>query len=219
VNKPFRDLKIAGVRTKESFVVKGNVVRIYLRLDGNPPLGWSYTFSQVWQVASYPQKAPAGADGDSIWVDCVPNELKALHLTELERAVATTNARFRDWQQEKEAARSKLEGLDSATKTQLDDLGKTFDKEPPPIIIEKKRSRIAMWLGVFCIYWLITGFVVFLWIAAKGERTANRAPVILGWLFVLLVCALLAYADFRRGRKARGKRNDTSGSRLAETTP
>src|SRR5438309_11862355 len=94
--RSFRDLKLIGLDTKRSHAIAGGIVRIFFRLSGPPPLGWSYTFTTTWQALADPLKPPTGVDGDTIWIDCIPEEVGTYHLEKLENAVEQANQDYRE---------------------------------------------------------------------------------------------------------------------------
>ena len=94
--KSLRDLKLIGLDAERSHAIAGGMVRIYFRLSGPPPLGWSYVFMTTWQTLIYPLKRPTGVDGDSIWIDCIPEEVGTHHLERLESAVEQSNKKYRE---------------------------------------------------------------------------------------------------------------------------
>jgi hypothetical protein len=125
--KPFQDLRITGLLSERCYVVEGSILRIYLQFSDTPPLGWSYMFSLVWQAVQYPAKRPAGVEGDTIWIECAPNEVKQYHLAELEGAVAQTNEYYRSSQVESVVAEQQEEELDSQIQAQLDELANSLN--------------------------------------------------------------------------------------------
>ena len=50
----------------------------------------------TWQTLIYPLKRPTGVDGDSIWIDCIPEEVGTHHLERLESAVEQSNKKYRE---------------------------------------------------------------------------------------------------------------------------
>lgn len=126
MTKPFEDVKIIGLVSERCYVVEGHILRIYLQFSATPPLGWSYMFSMVWKTVLYPAKCRAGVDGDAIWVECAPKEVKEYHLAELEGAVAQTNEYYRSSQVECVAAEAQEAELDGQIRAQLDELANSL---------------------------------------------------------------------------------------------
>lgn len=127
MTKPFHDVRITGLLSERCYVIEGSILRIYLQFSDAPPLGWSYMFSMVWQTVLYPAKCPAGVEGDTIWIECAPNEVKQYHLAELEGAVAQTNEYYRSSQAQSIAAEQQEEELDSQIRAQLDELANSLN--------------------------------------------------------------------------------------------
>ncbi len=74
----------------------------------------------------YPLKLHAGVEGDSIWIECDPEQVGPTHLKKLEKAVAQTNAKYRQGAQQ-QAVNTRCEAqLDSRMQSQLDDLNRTL---------------------------------------------------------------------------------------------
>jgi len=48
----FRDVSISDILDERSYAVEGNVLRIYLKLAGPPPVGWAFMFNTVWESVS-----------------------------------------------------------------------------------------------------------------------------------------------------------------------
>jgi hypothetical protein len=136
MNKPFHDLGITGLISERCHAVEGSILRIHLRLSDVPPLGWSYLFSQAWQVVEYPGKRSVGIEGDAIWIECAPEEVRACHLEKLEYSIAETNARFRSQHQRKEATVQNQRELGRQTQAKLEALARSFapasDSSNPP---------------------------------------------------------------------------------------
>lgn len=139
LSKPFKDITITGhVLEDRCYIVRDTVLRVYLQLSGTPPLGWAFMFSSCWQAlkeaktegclqASGSEAKPlAGVEGDSIWVECAPEELPGRYLPTLEKCVAQANAFFRPSLQQKAMARQAKRQLDLRARTQLRELRQTL---------------------------------------------------------------------------------------------
>ena len=122
----FQDLGITGLIRERCYAIEGALLRIHLRLSEPPPLGWSYLFTQVWQTVDYPGKRPVGIEGDALWIECAPEEVRANHLPQLEQALAQTNARYRAQHLQKQIAAERQRELSRQTHLKLDALAGSF---------------------------------------------------------------------------------------------
>ena len=122
----FQDLGITGLIGERCYAIEDSILRIHLRLSNAPPLGWSYLFTQVWQATEYPGKRPVGIEGDALWIECAPEEVRACHLPQLEQALAQTNARYRAQHLQKEIAAERQRELSRQTHMKLDELARSF---------------------------------------------------------------------------------------------
>jgi hypothetical protein len=116
VKDVFDDLRIVGVFTEKCYVTQNPVCRVYLELSAFPPLGWAYTLARAWEGVCYSGKPNVGTEGKSIWIECRPDEMRAVHLPWLERAIAQANDVARRSCQQRAAARSRE--LEAAAESQ-----------------------------------------------------------------------------------------------------
>ena len=123
----FEELRITGVNRERSYIIEAPILRIYLQLSHAPPLGWSYMFSVVWQGVDYPARRPAGVEGDAVWIECDPEEVRGCHLPELESAVAQTNATYEASVQQSAIAKQHKKALNLHSRAQLDELSESLD--------------------------------------------------------------------------------------------
>lgn len=91
MNAPFHDLSIAGLQEDRCYRVEGAGVRIFLQLSEAPPVGWSYLFIRAWQAMAHPLERRVGIEGDVIWIECAPAELRESQLPELQAAITQAN--------------------------------------------------------------------------------------------------------------------------------
>ena len=141
MSKPFKDITITGnVLEDRSFIVRDSVLRIYLQLSDTAPLGWAYMFTNCWQALKE-ARPPAGIEGDSVWIECVPAELPEHHLPALEKCAAQTNECFRPSLRQKAVAQQAKRQLDLQARTQLQELRRILElpvaapepKQPGPL--------------------------------------------------------------------------------------
>jgi hypothetical protein len=144
--KPVQDLKIAGLDTEHSHAIAGGMVRIYFRLSRPPPLGWSYIFTTTWNGVDYPLKRPAGVESDTIWIDCVPEEVGTHHLERLVSAVEQTNATYRYEARQQGIKASRQAELDAQLRSKLLDLNRTL--YPADGVVDTSAPP-RFWPGVF----------------------------------------------------------------------
>ena len=124
--KAFQGLTIKRLDAGRSHAIAGAMARIYFQLSEPPPLGWSYTFTTIWQSLTYPSKCQAGVESDTIWIECVPEEVATYHFGQLEDAVAQTNAMFRQRAQEQAFLAGRNAQSDAELQARLEDLSRTL---------------------------------------------------------------------------------------------
>lgn len=112
---PFQDLRISGLHLERCHVANYPIIRIYLKLSARPPLGWAYIFTSAWNSTVYDLKPPAGVEDGAIWIECALEELRELHLTQLEQVLAQANATYRATQRQKALTVRSQRQLDSQT--------------------------------------------------------------------------------------------------------
>lgn len=125
----FDDLRVVGVATDRCYVIEGSLVRVYFRLSNSPPAGWSYLFSTAWQEGQFSLKRFAGVDGDAIWMDCVPEQIKPEDLNKLEKAVAQANTKYRAKAQEQSLSAERQAEIEARLHAQLAELNRALSPE------------------------------------------------------------------------------------------
>jgi hypothetical protein len=125
---PFENLFITSLLRDRCFPVQGPIVRVYLQLSRPPPLGWPSMFTVAWQNISYPEKRPAGVEGDSLWIECIPGEVMTLHIEHLAQGVAEANASHRLTLRDQAMEQIKQMELNTMIAAQLDDLGAVLNQ-------------------------------------------------------------------------------------------
>ena len=142
LSRPFKELRITcSILEDRCYTIHGDVVRIYLQLSHTPPLGWSFMFTSLWQMEEPNGARPrAGVEGDAIWIECSPAEMRASYLPELECVVGQANACFRPSLQQKAAALATQQRLDDKARSQLHDLRCSLDPAPP---LARKGTRFG----------------------------------------------------------------------------
>jgi len=154
--KSLRNLALIGLDTERSYAIAGQMVRIYFRLSGPPPLGWSYIFTTIWNEVIYPSKRPAGVESDRIWIDCIPEEVAAYHLERLESAVAQTNARYREGTRQQAFIASHQTELEAQLRSKLQDLSQTLYPEVEPV---EHDALPGHWASAFLAKLMVVSFL------------------------------------------------------------
>jgi hypothetical protein len=94
----FNDISLRETVLKDrSHPIDGSpLFRVYLQLSGFAPDRWGACFDTFWnRVVFYSMKRHTGVEGDALWIECVPEEVKSHHLAQLHRAVSETNKAYR----------------------------------------------------------------------------------------------------------------------------
>ena len=143
-NKAFQSLKIIRLATECCHTTKGDLFRIYFQLSESPPLGWAYIFTTVWRSVTYPMKRQTGVERDTIWIDCIPNEVATCHLRHLEYAIAQTSAIYIQEAQEQGRNAARQAELHAQFRSKLEELSQTLYPEVVPQF--QFGSMIAKWL-------------------------------------------------------------------------
>jgi len=154
--KKFSDLQIVGLAAERCHTIEGSLVRVHFRLSSSPPLGWSYVFTTVWQSVQYALKRPAGVEGDVIWIDCVPEEVGAYHLEQLENAVAKTNDEFRAKAHQQSLDSGRQAQLEAQLRSQIANLNRTLypaAEAPPYPCAKRKPSAGGFFAKVWTLLW------------------------------------------------------------------
>jgi hypothetical protein len=126
MNAHFNDISLTGKPLKDrSYKIEGSpYFRIYLELSESAPDEWSILFDTHWRTeVFYNLKHNAGVEGDALWIECPPEEVKKIHIEHLSAAVAVTNDRHRAWHQEQARAEILQAEKERQNQQRLDDLG------------------------------------------------------------------------------------------------
>jgi len=130
--RSLQDLKVIGLDTERSHAIGGAMVRIYFRLSGPPPLGWSYIFTTTWNAGVHSLKRSVGVDSDRIWIDCTLEEVETYH-GRLESAVAQTNAKYREAARQQAINASHQAESEARLRLKLQDLSQALYPADEPI--------------------------------------------------------------------------------------
>lgn len=145
--KSLRDLKLIGLDAERSHAIPGGMVRIFFRLSGSPPLGWSYVFMTTWQVLLYPLKRSTGVDGDAIWIECIPEEVGTHHLERLESVVEQANKQYRDAALLQAIHASHKLEREAQLRSKLQDLSQTLYPAAEPVVPPAPRFLGSAFFG------------------------------------------------------------------------
>jgi hypothetical protein len=144
----FENINIDGLLNDRCYAVDGPILRLYFKLSSTPPLGWAYLFTQVWHSLDYPDKCRAGMEGDTLWIECAPDEVHEKHMWPLEFVLEQTNERyFREYLQSPINEDGQRE-LSRQTHMKLDELAKSLrpDGQHAPTKPSKK-SPLGKFFG------------------------------------------------------------------------
>lgn len=148
-DKPFEGLIIIGLAIERCHVIDGALARIYFRLSGSPPLGWSYVFTQVWQAAVPTKKRQAGVEGDAIWLECQPEEIPEGYLEDLKKVVAQANERFMESVRLQALNAETRARLEAKFLSQLKDLNRTLYPPKEPVAVTGSTGWLRdLWAGL-----------------------------------------------------------------------
>ena len=130
--KSFQGLEIVGLPAERCHATKGDLVRVYFQLSDSPPLGWAYIFTSVWRSLAYPMKRQTGVDGDTIWIDCIPDDVATCHWAQLQYAMTQANVIYQQKAQEQARDEARQKQLHSQLRFKLEELSQTLYPEPAP---------------------------------------------------------------------------------------
>jgi hypothetical protein len=133
MSESFDQLRILGISTSQSHVVKHSICRIYLKLSAFPPLGWSYMLTKAWETLSYAGKPNIGIQGAGIWIECQPEELKTCHLPWVEKAIALANHEMSQSFEQRMAAQVKERAAASDIQARLDAVAESMEPKREPV--------------------------------------------------------------------------------------
>jgi hypothetical protein len=120
----FTNIKIVDLHvnaTQPSDAASG-LRHMYLRLSARPPSEWQEFFDQQRQFPRHNMWREAWIEGNSIVVDCVPEEIEQYHLRDLKEDVANTNKNYRDYLARIAREREQQKQADQEEKSRLEDL-------------------------------------------------------------------------------------------------
>lgn len=112
----FKDIRIVALDEMASYgEPNSSLMHVVLKLSDQAPSEWSTYFNQAWTNHIYIDKHRASVSGDVLKVLCDPDDLRAIHLPELNKVIAETNEACRRYladQQHKREAQAVKEAAD-----------------------------------------------------------------------------------------------------------
>ncbi len=99
MSEEFKDIRIIGMDDKASNRPdpKMALFDIVLNLSESAPYEWEDYFNSRWQQHLYMMKRTASVSGRRLTIYCVPDELEKDHIPELNKVIAETNQRYREY--------------------------------------------------------------------------------------------------------------------------
>lgn len=124
MSEDFKDIKITGMNDRASNRPDPNkaLFNIVLNLSAPAPYDWADYFNSRWQQHIYMQKRSASVSGGMLTIYCVPDKLEKVHIPELNKVIAETNQRYREYLSSRkieEQRRKKEEEAEKAVLTSL----------------------------------------------------------------------------------------------------
>lgn len=101
----FTEIKITDLdveRTRPSSKASG-LRHMFLKLSSSPPREWVQIFENERNFPRHSMWRHAWIEGEYIIVDCVPEEIQQYHLNDLKVDVASSNAKYKDYLDRKQA--------------------------------------------------------------------------------------------------------------------
>ena len=127
----FTDIRITGLDTgaTEQSPTASGLRLMYLTLSEQPPSVWSDIFDSERQFPRHSMWRRAWIQGDSIVVDCVPEELEQYHLRDLKEDVANSNTKFRAYLEQEERHTKAAQEAAQRERDRIEQLNKRLDFE------------------------------------------------------------------------------------------
>lgn len=152
-DRAFTGLSITGLALEHCHVIEGSLARIYFRLSGTPPLGWSYVFTQVWQATVPTKKRQAGVEADAIWLECAPEEIAGGYLEDLKNVVVQANEKFLDSVRQQALNAETRARLEAEFLSQLEDLNRTLYPKKEPVAPTGSAGWLRdLWAGFLSLF-------------------------------------------------------------------
>jgi KaiC/GvpD/RAD55 family RecA-like ATPase len=127
----FTDIRIVGLdteATEQSATASGRRL-MYLTLSEQPSSVWRDIFDAERQFPRHSMWRHAWIEGDSIVVDCVPEELEQYHLRDLKQDVANTNKKVRAYLEQEERRAKAAHDAAQRERDRIEQLKKRLDFE------------------------------------------------------------------------------------------
>ena len=124
MDEPFDGIKITGLdlqRTQPSTRAPG-LRHMYLTLFAAPPYEWTQIFEDRRRFPRHSMWRRAWIEGDSIVIDCVPEEIEGCHLNDLKEDVVACNERYLEWRTMAAAAAANRDEEERREQKRLEEL-------------------------------------------------------------------------------------------------
>ncbi|GLH67740.1 hypothetical protein [Geothrix edaphica] len=128
MSKDFLDIKMTGFDEKASRPVEQGspIFRMLIDLSGAAPSEWAQYFNQRWSQHFYMRKRRAHVSGNSLTIECVPDELERDHIPELKKVIAETNAAYAKYHAQRQQERAEEEAKKASDSEKLAQIKKTI---------------------------------------------------------------------------------------------
>lgn len=124
MSEDFKDIKITGMDERASNRPDPNkaLFNIILNLSASAPYEWADYFNSRWQQHIYMMKRRASVSGGRLTIYCVPDELEKDHIPEINKVIAETNQRYREYLSSKKIEEQRKKKEEEAEKEALSSL-------------------------------------------------------------------------------------------------
>jgi hypothetical protein len=95
---------------------------MYLTLSAAPPEEWAQIFEERRRFPRHTSWRNAWIEGASIVIDCVPEEIERVHLSDLKEDVAACNKGYLEWRARAAAAAANRDEEERRERTRLEEL-------------------------------------------------------------------------------------------------
>jgi hypothetical protein len=74
------------------------IFRVAITLSSKAPAEWAQDFNERWKMHFYTMKRNAKIQGDTLLIECVPEEIQKHHIPELQAVISATNLAYSESQ-------------------------------------------------------------------------------------------------------------------------
>jgi hypothetical protein len=124
--KSVSEIRIVGLNTDKTRRTLGSytVYQVYFELSGNPLLAWREIFGREWKDVNPTQEA--GLDGKFLVIHCPLQQVATTHLPALKKAVAATNAAYKQYAREQTAEEERRADVWKEERQAVEDMAKSL---------------------------------------------------------------------------------------------